>query len=227
MKRILVVEDDSDIARSLHHNLDRPGEFAVDVVGTGEEALARAREGRADLVLLDLGLPDRDGLEVCRMLRQDAATREIPILMLTARVEEADRVRGLELGADDYIVKPFSPREVLARVRAVLRRAGADLETVIVHGPLRADRTQRRVWVDGREVELTRREFDLLWELLRARGRVLPRPWLLERVWGYERPGTTRTVDVHVRHLRQKLGGRAAELIETVIGVGYRLAGAA
>ncbi len=223
MKRVLVVEDDPDVALSLRHTLERTGEFAVDAVATAEEALARVRRGPWDLLLLDLGLPDWDGMEVCRMLREDPATREIPIVMVTARVEEAERVRGLEGGADDYIVKPFSPRELVARVRAVLRRAGAETATVLVHGPLRVDRAQRRAWVEEREVELTRREFDLLWELLRARGRVLSREWLLERVWGYARAVDTRTVDVHVRRLRSKLGAAAAEAIETVVGVGYRM----
>jgi len=225
MTRVLVIEDDPDIALSIRYHLERQGGFTVHVAEDGVRGLDAARMERPDLVLLDLTLPGMDGLEVCRALRADAATAELPVIMLTARVEERDRIEGLDLGADDYITKPFSLKELAARIRAVLRRAAAppDQARVYRSGPLELDQARRSVTVDGRDVALTRKEFDLLAELMRRRGLVLSREKLLERVWGYEYPGETRTVDVHVRQLRKKLGSEAAARIETVVGVGYRL----
>jgi DNA-binding response OmpR family regulator len=223
MKRILVVEDDPDIALSLRHKLEREGGFAVEVIADGALGLASAKGRPPDLVLLDLNLPGMDGFSVCRGLKGDAATASIPIIMLTARIGEDDRVAGLDLGADDYITKPFSPKEALARVRAVLRRTDrGDERESLVDEPLRVDLGSREAQVDGRELGLTRKEFDLLVELMRQRGRVMTRERLLETVWGYDYPGETRTVDVHVRRLRQKLGGPVDDRLETVVGVGYR-----
>ncbi len=224
MTRILVIEDDPDIALSLRHKLERDGSFEVETAGDGAAGLRLALDRPPDLVLLDVNLPGMDGFEVCRHLRKEPATASTPVIMLTARIGETDRVAGLELGADDYITKPFSPKEALARVRAVLRRserADAILEA-LADGALRVDVAARRVEVDGRELSLTRKEFDLLVELMRQRGRVLTRERLLETVWGYDYPGETRTVDVHVRRLRQKLGSPVDERVETVVGVGYR-----
>jgi DNA-binding response OmpR family regulator len=224
MTRILLVEDDADIALSLRTKLEREGGYDVEVVGDGPSGLARATEAPPELVVLDVNLPGMDGFEVCRRLRKAPATAAVPVIMLTARIGEDDRVRGLDLGADDYITKPFSPKEALARVRAVLRRT----ERPAVEGetlsdpPLQLDLPQRIVRVEAREVALTRKEFDLLVELLRQRGRVLTRERLLETVWGYDFPGETRTVDVHVRRLRQKLGEPVDVRLETVVGVGYR-----
>jgi DNA-binding response OmpR family regulator len=222
MKRILVVEDEADIALSLRYNLEREGGYAVSVAADGERALAEAEKAPPDAVLLDLNLPGMDGLEVCRQLRRRPSTARVPILMITARVGEGERVTGLDEGADDYVTKPFSIKEVLARLRAVLRRTGADEGEVLEDGALRLDLASREVHVEGTPVVLTRKEFDLLADLLRHRGRVLTRERLLERVWGYDYPGETRTVDVHVRRLRQKLGAAAESRIETVVGVGYR-----
>jgi two-component system alkaline phosphatase synthesis response regulator PhoP len=225
-RRILLIEDDADISLSLKYNLEREGGFTVAVARDGEAGLREALARPPELVLLDLNLPGMGGLDVCRRLRREGATRGIPIIMITARVDESDRVAGLELGADDYVTKPFSVREVVARVRAVLRRVERDAEgaeaTAVACGPLLLDAASRRVRVSGQEVSLTRREFDLLEALMRGRGRVLTREKLLERVWGYTYPGETRTVDVHVRKLRRKLGDSAGAWIETVVGVGYR-----
>jgi DNA-binding response OmpR family regulator len=222
MKRILVVEDEADIALSLRYNLEREGGYAVTVAADGERALREAEKTPPDAVLLDLNLPGMDGLEVCRQLRRRAATARVPILMVTARVGEGERVTGLDEGADDYVTKPFSIKEVLARLRAVLRRASGDEGEVLEDAGLRLDLASREVHVEGAPVVLTRKEFDLLADLLRHRGRVLTRERLLERVWGYDYPGETRTVDVHVRRLRQKLGAPVEARIETVVGVGYR-----
>ena len=224
MTRILVVEDDPDIALSLRLKLERDGKFEVATVANGADGLRQALEHPPDLVLLDVNLPGMDGFEVCRRLRGAAATAATPVIMLTARIGESDRVAGLDLGADDYISKPFSPKEALARVRAVLRRAGrtADPAEVLVDVPVRVDLAARQARVDERDLGLTRKEFDLLVELMRQRGRVLTRERLLESVWGYDYPGETRTVDVHVRRLRQKLGAPVDERVETVVGVGYR-----
>ena len=229
MKRILLIEDDADIALSLRYNLEKDGAFEVATVRDGEAGLKAALDRGPDLVLLDLNLPGMDGLEVCRRLRSSKSTSEIPIIMITARAEESQRVNGLDQGADDYITKPFSLREVQARVRAVLRRAGPDAAErgSLLDPPLALDLEARRVTVEGRDVALTRREFDLLADLLRHRGRVRTRERLLEQVWGYDYPGETRTVDVHVRRLRQKLGPEIEPRLETVVGVGYRWRGTA
>jgi two-component system phosphate regulon response regulator PhoB len=222
-QRVLIVEDEPDILSLLVFHLEREG-YQVTQSRTGREGLRLAGASPPDLVLLDLMLPEIDGLEVCRRLRQDPATRSLPIVMLTARGDEVDRVLGLELGADDYVVKPFSPRELVARIRAVLRRARPDPATsALVLGRLTIDFSGHRVTVDGKPVGVTRKEFDLLRALAEARGRVLSREYLLDHVWGYTAAGEieSRTVDVHVRRLRQKLGAEG-QRIGTVTGVGYR-----
>ena len=223
-QRILVIEDDPDIALSLRLKLERDGGFEVVTAHDGAAGLRLAVERPPDLVLLDLNLPGMDGFEVCRQLRKTPATAATPVIMLTARIGESDRVAGLDMGADDYITKPFSPKEALARVRAVLRRfeQGAAGPEALADGSLRIDLGSRQVEVAGHALSLTRKEFDLLVELIRQRGRVLTRERLLETVWGYDYPGETRTVDVHVRRLRQKLGSPIDERVETVVGVGYR-----
>lgn len=223
MPSVLIIEDEPDIALSLRHGLTRDG-LAVHVSVDGEGGLAHALQDGPDLILLDLSLPGIDGTEVCRRLREDTRTRTIPIIMLTARVEEADLLAGLESGADDYVTKPFSIREVVARVRAVLRRAesGVDRPRVLRQGSIELDEAARLATIDGQTVTLTRKEFDLLAYLMRRPGRVASRDRLLSSVWGYRSPGETRTVDVHVRQLRRKLAEPASSMIETVVGVGYR-----
>jgi two-component system, OmpR family, alkaline phosphatase synthesis response regulator PhoP len=219
---VLVVEDEASIASFVSLYLKNAG-YHVRAVGTGEEALAQAEAKRPDLVVLDLMLPDIDGIEVCRRIRKGS---DIPILMLTARDEDVDKIIGLEVGADDYLTKPFNPRELVARVKSILRRSvpeRREIETKqIKHGDLDIDAGRREVRVSGKEVQLAPKEFDLLWELLDHRGLVLTRDQLLERVWGYTFAGDTRTVDVHVRQLRRKLG--EASPIVTVWGVGYKVA---
>jgi DNA-binding response OmpR family regulator len=222
--RVLIVEDEPDIRDLLAFHLEREG-YQVSRSKTGADALRQVVASPPDLVLLDLMLPEIDGLEVCRRLRRDPRTASLPIVMLTAKGEEIDRVLGLELGADDYIVKPFSPKEVVARVRAVLRRSRPPADVVpVVSGTLVIDLGRHAVEVAGARVELTPKEFDLLRALAEARGRVLSREFLLDRVWGYAAAGEieSRTVDVHVRRLRMKLGGEGRR-IATVKGVGYRL----
>src|SRR6202453_1445721 len=223
MARILVVEDEADIREVLEYNLKRDGHDVV-VTATAKEGLRQAREKRPDLVLLDLMLPDGSGTELCKTLRQDAATRGVRVVMLTAKGEEIDRVIGFELGADDYIVKPFSVRELLLRVQAVLRRVstGETGETT-QFGMLRVDRGAHRVWVGGQEVELTALEFKLLLTLHDRRNRVQTRDALLSDVWKIDADVTTRTVDTHVKRLREKLG-QAGIYVQTVRGVGYRFA---
>jgi DNA-binding response OmpR family regulator len=223
--RVLVVEDEHDIAGLIKHTLERSGDASVEIVGRGDEAL-RAISGRPpDLVILDLNLPVIGGDEVCRILRQRPETRHLPIIMLTARTSEADRVSGLDLGADDYMTKPFSLRELGARVRAVLRRRPSGRDAGRQPGyrgqHLVADFDAVSIAVDNAPVRLTRREFELLRFLVENRNRVLSRDRLLERVWGYDRFIETRSVDVHVGRLRAKLGP-AGRQIETVIGLGYR-----
>src|SRR5687767_3811711 len=220
---VSVVEDEAALAEVLQFNLERAG-FEVRVHHRGDEAWDAIRAHRPDLVLLDLMLPGMDGLELTRMLKRDESTARIPVVMLTARGEELDRIVGLELGADDYITKPFSPREVVLRIKAVLRRRqpdGPPGET-IESGGVRLDAAAHRLWVRGEEVPLTATEFRLLKLLLERGGRVQSRAQLLADVWGYAQDVDSRTVDTHIRRLRRKLGPEA-ERIETVIGVGYRL----
>jgi len=222
--RVLVVEDERDIADLVKHTLERAEGISVDIVTSGEAALERAAAEAPDLVILDVNLPVLSGFEVCRALRSRPDTQHVPVIMLTARTAEQDRVAGLDLGADDYVTKPFSLRELAARVRAVLRRrAGATAASVSPYRGrhLTADFDAVAVEVDGRPVRLTRREFELLRCLVENRGRVLSRDRLLERVWGYDRFIETRSVDVHVGRLRAKLGA-AGPQIETVVGLGYR-----
>ena len=224
MSHILIVEDDRDIAELLQRYLTRAG-HVTDALADGSEALAFIRSRVPDLVILDLMLPGVDGLEVCRALRQGAATRGLPIIMLTARSEESDRIAGLDLGADDYVTKPFSPSELVARVGALLRRAQRWAESgsaVLTYGPLELDRERHLVTDRGRAVQLTAKEFLLLEYFLQHRGRVLSRDLLLTDVWGYRYTGGTRTVDVHVRRLREKIPA-LSEAIETVKQFGYRL----
>jgi two-component system, OmpR family, alkaline phosphatase synthesis response regulator PhoP len=216
---VMVVEDEPSIGALVRTYLQRAGYQAV-WVRSGEEALTELRRHPVKLVVLDIGLPGIDGFEVCRRIGG-----RVPVIMLTARDEEPDRVAGLEVGADDYVSKPFSPRELTARVKAVLRRAGraSGADDVSSLGPLWLSRGAREVRVDDREVELTQREFDLLEYLLRHEGQVVTRDQLLESVWGFVSPGETRTVEVHVAQLRKKLG--RPELIKTVRGLGYKAAG--
>ena len=220
---VLVVEDEPDIRHLIAHHLARDG-FRCREVATGAEALRAVRTSIPDLIVLDLMLPEMDGLEVCRRLRGDVGTAAIPIIMLTAKSDEIDRVVGLELGADDYVAKPFSPKELVARVRAVLRRARPDpTRAVYREGPIVLDPGRHTVTVRGAPVALTPKEFDLLQVLLEAAGRVLSRQHLLTRVWGYAHADEieSRTVDVHVRRLRAKLGDDGRR-IATVKSVGYR-----
>ena len=223
MARILVVEDHQDIAELIRHYLERAG-HTIDPLASGREVLARVRQRAPDLILLDLMLPGMDGLLVCQALRQDAATAAIPIIMLTARGEESDRVRGLELGADDYIVKPFSPKELVARVGALLRRVERPVATprVLHYGPLTIDLERHQVTNGKDEIRLTAKEFLLLQYLLEHPGRVLSRDLLLTDVWGYQYTGGTRTVDVHVRRLREKIGLLTTALT-TIKQFGYKL----
>ena len=223
--RILVVEDEQDIAALIKHTLERSGDAFVEIVHRGDEALRAVTEQPPDLVILDLNLPVLSGTEICRIVRQRPETARIPIIMLTAKTSETDRVAGLDLGADDYVTKPFSLRELGARVRAVLRRReipGEPPRPSVYRGAhLVADFDAVSIAVDGVQVRLTRREFELLRFLVENRNRVLSRDRLLERVWGYDRFIETRSVDVHVGRLRAKLG-QAGEQIETVVGLGYR-----
>lgn len=223
--RILVVEDEADIAGLIKHALERGGDAEVSVVNSGDAAVRAVAAHRPDLMILDLNLPVLSGTEVCRIVRAQAESANLPIIMLTARTGESDRVNGLDLGADDYVTKPFSIRELAARVRAVLRRRqqGPDVAAAAPYrgAHLTADFDAVAVSVDGAPVKLTRREFELLRFLVENRNRVVSRDRLLERVWGYDRFIETRSVDVHVGRLRSKLGIAGAQ-IETVIGLGYR-----
>jgi DNA-binding response OmpR family regulator len=222
LRNIVIVEDDEDIADSIRYNLEREG-FRVRLSTTGEDALNLILDRPPNLILLDLNLPHMNGFELCRRLRAEPETSRVPILMLTARADEADKVLGLNMGADDYITKPFSMRELVARVNAVLRRAeGSDAEpTIFDDGSLRIDPATFSVRFRGREVRMTRKEFALLSEMARNPGRVLTRESLLNRVWGATYYGDSRTLDVHIRRIRQKLGDPT--VIETVTGIGYRL----
>jgi DNA-binding response OmpR family regulator len=217
-----VVEDEASIASFVSLYLKNAG-YSVRTAATGGEALSQAAADPPSLIVLDLMLPDVDGIEVCRRIR---ASSDVPILMLTARDEDVDKIIGLEVGADDYLTKPFNPRELVARAKSILRRSGSDRRNVesavIAHGDLVVDSGRREVHVGDEEIQLAPKEFDLLWELLDHRGLVLTRDQLLERVWGYTFAGDTRTVDVHVRQIRRKLGD--ASPIVTVWGVGYKVA---
>ncbi len=223
-ERIALVEDDLDLSTTLAGALEREG-YATAVYRTGREGLEGILGTPPDLVLLDLNLPDLDGLSVCRELREATAVRDLPIIMLTARVEESDRILGLDLGADDYVIKPFSLRELKSRIRALLRRRALDggVPDDEYRDPrLEVRRGPMEVTLDGAEVRLTTRELELLWYLITNRPRVVSRERILERVWGLSSDVETRTIDVHIRALRAKLG---SEVIETVIGAGYRFRG--
>jgi DNA-binding response OmpR family regulator len=222
--RVLIVEDEHDIAGLIKHTLERGGDAEAEIVGSGDAALKAVAARPPDLIILDLNLPVLSGTEVCRILRSRADAQYVPIIMLTAKTGEQDRVNGLELGADDYVTKPFSLRELTARVRAVLRRTTRPQErpAMAYNGTqLSADFDAVSVAVEGQPVRLTRREFELLRYLVQNKNRVVSRDRLLERVWGYDRLVETRSVDVHVGRLRGKLG-EAGRQIETVVGLGYR-----
>jgi DNA-binding response OmpR family regulator len=223
MKQALVVEDDPDIVELVAHYLSQEG-WSVESVSDGVAALEQVRKGSFDLVILDLQLPGLDGLSLCAEVRRDKRTQHLPVVMLTARGEEADRIVGLEIGADDYVVKPFSPKELLARVRAVRRRVEqrADQAAPLTFRELTLDRDRHEVKWAGKPVKLTAKEFALLQALLEASGRVLSRKHLLEEIWGYSYAEGTRTVDVHIRRLREKLPGMASSIV-TVTSLGYRL----
>ncbi|HMR04199.1 MAG TPA: response regulator [Polyangiaceae bacterium] len=226
MATILVIEDEPDLREVLGFNLKQAGHSVLSTA-LGEEGLALASSDRPDLILLDLMLPDLQGTEVCKRLKSDPSTKQIPVVMLTARGEELDRVVGFEIGAEDYIVKPFSVRELLLRLQAILRRsrpAEAESERYVEFGLLRMDRDAHRVWVGDSEIELTALEFRLLLTLYERRSRVQTRGALLDDVWGIQADITTRTVDTHVKRLREKLA-EARNYIETVRGVGYRFCG--
>ena len=219
MKRIALIEDDADIAFTIKLNLEREG-YQVAHFTSGQEGLLAVQQGEGDFVILDLNLPDLDGLTICRELRRDSSTRSIPILMLTARGSERDRITGLELGADDYLTKPFSMRELVARVGAILRRSGNALEAAgYDDGELRIDEKAHRVYANDEEVKLAKKEYELLMLLVRNRGSVVSRDRILSEVWQMSDDIETRTVDAHIRNLRKKIG---TSRIATVVGFGYR-----
>jgi two-component system alkaline phosphatase synthesis response regulator PhoP len=219
--RVALIEDDADIAFTIRVNLERE-DYAVSTYHNGHEGLLAVQQGGVDFLILDLNLPDLDGFTICRELRRHPATAKLPILMLTARTSEADRIMGLELGADDYLAKPFSVRELLARVAAILRRARSSSQpdaAVYDDGHLRIDGRTLRVHVDGEEVKLAKKELELLWMLVRNRPAVVSRDRILSEVWQVAEDVETRTVDAHIRNLRKKIG---KDRIQTVIGYGYR-----
>jgi two-component system alkaline phosphatase synthesis response regulator PhoP len=222
-KKILVIEDDKDIVELLRHYLEKENFVLLDAAD-GYAGLKRAQTENFDLIILDIMLPEMDGLEVCRELRSDSKTSSVPIIMLTAKTEETDKIVGLELGADDYVTKPFSPKELVARVKAVLRRVEVkpEKQKVYHYGRLILNMSTHEVMVDEKPVELTSKEFDLLECLLRAKGRVLTRDFLMDEVWGYDYYGGMRTVDVHIRRLREKVP-YLSKAIQTVKNVGYKL----
>jgi len=226
-KSVLIIEDDPDIAESVKYNLESAG-FAAIVASTGEQGLKLALDTQNPpmVIVLDLMLPGMNGMELCRRLRRESQTRRTPIIMLTAKTSEADRIAGLDIGADDYIAKPFSVRELLARVRAVLRRIDDEAGERYEDGRLTIDYADVRAACDGVNVKLTNKEFQLLSTLAKKRGRVVNRQQILDQVWGYSYYGDARTLDVHIRRLRQKLGA-CGDCIETVVGVGYRFVGCA
>lgn len=222
-KKILVADDEEDVLALVTSSLKAAGYSTLNA-DDGPAALASAREHMPALIVLDLMLPGMSGLEVCKALKSDSATKGIPIIMLTAKADEVDRILGFELGADDYMTKPFSPRELALRVQSVLRRTNAPVEpeSVLKHGDISVDRVRHQVFIRGKEIELTATEFKLLSTLIERRGRVQSRDVLLNDVWGYESSIDTRTVDTHVRRLREKLG-KTADCIETIRGFGYRM----
>lgn len=221
--KILIIEDEQDVIDLLTLHLRKAG-FALSTATEGATGIRKAREESPALIILDLLLPKMPGLEICKVLKTDIATRQIPILMLTAKAEEIDRILGLELGADDYVTKPFSPRELVLRINAILRRAKGEAveEKKLSIGPITVDQSRHHVTVGDRPVRLTSVEFKLLSMLMRRQGRVQARDRLLNEVWGYESAIDTRTVDTHIRRLRKKLG-KASAAIETVRGFGYRI----
>lgn len=225
LQNILIVEDDADIAESLHYNFKREG-FRPLVAESGEKGLRLALDEKNSpaLIILDLMLPGMSGMELCRRLRRETVTENTPIIMLTAKAAETDKIAGLEIGADDYIVKPFSVKEVMARVRAVLRRVEKESVPKYEDELMAVDFADIRVLCAGEDVKLTRKEFALLTHLIKNMGRVATRQQLLDNVWGYSYFGDTRTLDVHIRRLRQKLG-ECGTSIETVVGIGYRFIG--
>lgn len=221
-KKILIVEDEQDVVDLLLLNLQKTGEFSLSVANDGASGLTKARNEKPALIILDLMLPKMSGFDVCKTLKKDTATRDIPVLMLTAKAGEIDRIAGLEHGADDYVTKPFSPREIVLRVKAILRRAATDTDgEIFTSGGITIDSARHQVSIDGEIVHLTSIEFKLLQTLAKRRGRVQARDRLLFDVWGYETMIDTRTVDTHVRRLREKLGP-AGDVIETVRGFGYK-----
>jgi DNA-binding response OmpR family regulator len=228
MAKVLIVEDEETLARNLADKLRGDG-FTVVTAGDGEEGLEKVREDRPDLVVLDIMLPKLDGLSLCRIIRRDTATAHIPIIMLTARGTEVDKIVGLESGADDYVVKPLALGEFLARVRAVMRRAPGRpaMQDELVSNDLRLSLTGRRLYKDDQDIKLSNKEFDLLCELMRNKGVVLSRDLILTKVWGYDYFVDKRTVDVHIRWLREKIEDDASnpKRIVTVRGVGYRFEG--
>ncbi len=224
-QNILIIEDDADIAESLQYNLRREG-YRPTIAESGEKGLRLALDEKnaPSMIILDLMLPGMTGMELCRRLRRESQTKLTPIIMLTAKAAEGDKIAGLEVGADDYIVKPFSIKEVIARVRAVLRRAEKETEPKYTDDKLTVDFADMRVVCEGNDVRLTRKEFALLTHLIQNTGRVAARQQLLDNVWGYSYFGDTRTLDVHIRRLRQKLGN-CGTCVETVVGIGYRFIG--
>lgn len=224
-EKILVVDDEIHIVELIKYNLETNG-YKVYTAHDGKEALKTAEEKSVDLIILDLMMPEMDGLETCKALKRKENTDGIPIIMLTAKGEEFDKILGLELGADDYITKPFSVRELIARVKVVLRRSVSDSddEDAVSIGPLVIDTSKHEVLKNGERLDLTLKEFELLKLLITNKGKVLTRDSLLDRIWGYEYYGETRTVDVHIRHLRQKIedDDKNPQYIETIRGIGYR-----
>jgi len=226
MKKILIIEDDDHIIELLTFNVENQGYKAI-TASDGQEGLNLAIHELPDLILLDLMLPGIDGIEICNKLKNKERTQDIPIIMLTAKGHETDKILGLEIGADDYMTKPFSVRELMTRIKVVMRRYSKEVtkpsgEKMVV-GNLEINHDEHDVKVDGRSVKLTLKEYQLLEYLAENRGKVLSRNALLDRVWGYDYFGETRTVDVHIRHLRKKIGDDHAEIIETVRGVGYKI----
>jgi two-component system phosphate regulon response regulator PhoB len=222
MERVLIVDDDPDIVRLVSYNLTQAA-YDVVTASTGHKALEIVQKQPPDLIILDVMLPDVDGMEVCRTLRRFEVSRRIPIIMLTARGDEIDRVIGFELGADDYVMKPFSPRELVLRVKSIFRRTKDERSEMLRVGNIQIYPERRQCFVQNTAVTLTAKEFDLLYELMRARGNVLTRDTLMDHVWGYHGEATSRTLDTHVRRLRDKLGP-SGSCVETVRSVGYRIA---